>query len=195
MVSEIISKMKKTLNINESIIELADFGAFTDAAFNMVKTMENLTLDLSNECALAVDEDSISDNDGALLNDIKRKAVLTCDNGVITIILPLALPSRNKDAKKYSFTYYRNTYYKLLQPLLMGYYRYEDAVDIKIIQMAPANKLRDYDDMEPKMLIDALASFLLKDDSPMYYDLSFSYEISNNIGTKIEIRHKEKHFN
>lgn len=192
MLSEIVNKMRKTLNISDSIVELADFGTVTDKVYNMVKSIENLTIELSNECALITEDDSFDDSQITSGEYDTIQARIIEEQNMISITLPLALPSRNADAKKYSFSYYRNTYYKLLEPLLKNKSKFSEPVDIKIIQISPLDKLRDYDNLEPKMLLDVLASFLLKDDSPIYYDLSYSYEISDDVGTKIVIISKEK---
>ncbi len=123
--------------------------------------------------------------------------ILEEETGTTLIFLSVALPVRPNyflDRDKTDTAKYADEFAEACRVDLREYFRlhprppYDCPVDISITSVYTARReLRDYDNTVIKGLIDAIAIYLLHDDSPEEYRLHMSAEIGDRIGTVIRI--------
>ena len=56
----------------------------------------------------------------------------------------------------------------------------------------PSRRIRDYDNLELKQLLDVIASFLMEDDSGLLCDAYNTTELGNSDCTRISVMDKER---
>lgn len=115
-----------------------------------------------------------------------------CENGVLEIYLPGLLPKRKVHANTAFINeplYYALKNYIETQPIPIF-----DSCVVCFIQVydrkLPLRRIRDYDNMEYKQILDTISPFVLRDDSGLFCDSYHTTELGDTDYTSVNIMEK-----
>ncbi|WP_313529192.1 DUF6100 family protein [Anaerotignum sp.] len=121
---------------------------------------------------------------------------ICCENGVVEITLPSLLPKRKQ----------RQSTEFLLDPIYFALSHYADnhwlpkfrhcVVCFSHIycRELPTRRVRDYDNLELKQLLDMVSTFIMADDTGLFCDAYNTTELGNSDCTRISVMDKDHFF-
>ena len=119
---------------------------------------------------------------------------INCENGIFEIVLPSLLPKRKQ----------RQSTEFLIDPIYFALARYKEIDQLPLFKHCvvcfshtyseelPTRRIRDYDNLELKQILDVVATFIMEDDSGLLCDAYNTTEMGEIDCTRISVMSAEQ---